>query len=229
MVTMVERVGGGHTGRDPQARVRAAAAVPSPLPAARHPRRWGRMAAGGLLVLGGGLVTSSLFASAGDRVEVLAVAHDVAENDVVGPEDLVRVRVGTDGGVATIRATELDATVGRVAAVDLVAGELLSPSQLRDRDEPLIGPDEAVVGLLLSAADAPLSRLASGAPVRVVVRPATGATSDAMVVDGWLLDTSAEVFKNGDRPVSVVVPTGQVDVISPAAAEDRVSVAVVER
>ena len=107
----------------PRRGARAVAVVPSPLPVARHPRRWGRMAAGGVLVLGGGLVTSSLFASAGDRVEVLAIADDVAENDVVGPEDLVRVRVGADGGVATIRATELDATVGRVAAVDLVAGE----------------------------------------------------------------------------------------------------------
>ena len=105
----------------------------------------------------------------------------------------------------------------------------MSPSQLRDRDEPLIGPDEAVVGLLLSAADAPLSRLTSGAAVRVVVRPATGATSEGVVVEGWLLDTSTEALQNGDRPVSVVVPTGQVDVISPAAAEDRVSVAVVER
>jgi hypothetical protein len=186
------------------------------------------MAAGGVLVLGGGLVTSSLFASAGNRVEVLAVADAVAENDVVGPEDLVRVRVGTDGDVATVRATDFDETVGRVAAADLAAGELLAPSQLRDPDEPLIAPDEAVVGLVLSAGDAPLSRLSSGAPVRVVVRPATGGTSDGVVVDGWLLDTSAEALQNGDRPVSVVVPMSQVDIISPAAAEDRVSVAVVE-
>lgn len=217
------------TGRGVSSRgVRAAAVAPPPLPPARHPRRWGRLAAGAVLVLGGGLVTASLFASAGDRVEVLAVANGVAENEAVEAGDLTRVRVGSDGAVATIPASELDAVVGRVAAVDLVPGALLAPSQLRGAGERVVAGDEAIVGLLLSAADAPLSRLASGSPVQVVVRPAAGGGGEVSVIDGWLLDTSAEPLQNGDRPVTVVVPAEQVEVISPAAAEDRVTVAVGE-
>jgi hypothetical protein len=228
MAVTEERVGGRHTARGPVGRVARSVAVPSPLPASRYPRRWGRIAAGGVVVLVSGLVTASLFASAGDRVEVVALAEDVAENEVVETGDLRRVRIGTDGDVDTIPASQLDEVAGRVAATDLSAGGLLSPGQLRDRDARVVGADESIVGLLLSAGDAPLGRLASGAPVRVVVRQSAGGDGEVAVVEGWLLDTSAAPLQNGDRPVSVVVPTSQVDVVSPAAAEDRVSVAVGE-
>lgn len=231
-MAVVERgVGAGrHVARsDGQLReVRAAAVPPAALPPAPYQRRWGRLAAGGVLVLGGGLVTASLFASAGDRVEVLALAGDVAENDTIERADLVRVRVGSDGDIATIPAGHLDEIVGRVAATDLTEDGLLSRGQLRSADDQVVGDNESVVGLLLSAGDAPLGQLVSGATVDVVVRPAAGDTGEVTVVDGWLLDTSGAAVQNGDRPVSVVVPTHQAGAVSSAAAEDRVSVAVRE-
>src|SRR5262245_60401267 len=74
--------------------LRAAAVPPAALPQAPHRRRWGRIVAGAVLVLLGGLVTASMFVSAGNRVEVIGLANDVAKNETIEADDLTRVRVG---------------------------------------------------------------------------------------------------------------------------------------
>jgi SAF domain len=206
--------------------LRAAAVPPAALPQAPYRRRWGRIAAGAVLVLLGGLVTASLFVSAGNRVEVLALANDVAKNETIEPGDLTRVRVGSDGGVDTVPADRFDETVGRVAAMDIPAGGVLSPRQLRPSGENALADGEAVVGLLLSSSAAPLGQLRAGVSVEVVVRPPTGTQGRVDNVEGRLLDASAEPEDDGDRPVDVVVPASDAAEISAASAEDRVTVVV---
>lgn len=208
---------------------RAAVLPRAPSPAALQRRRWGRIAAGVVMVLLGGLVVSSVLGAAGDRVDVLAVANEVERHEVIEADDLARVRVAVDQDVQTVAAGDLDDVVGSVAATDLVAGSLLSPDQVRASDERVVGSGETIVGLVLSASDAPLGQLSTGADVLVVIRPAGGEVDDVETVQGWLLDVSAPAQQSGDRPVSVVIPAGRVGEVSAAAGEGRVTVSVREQ
>ena len=63
------------------------------------------------------------------RVPVLAAAHAISAGQVVTADDVTTVKVAAEAGVATVPASQLSTVVGRVAAVPLVAGTLLSPAQ----------------------------------------------------------------------------------------------------
>lgn len=189
-------------------------------------RRWGRVGGGVLAAVVGGWLFASLYLSADDRTDVLAVADGVERSAVVERADLRVVRLSTDTEVESIPASRIDEVVGRVAATDLAAGSLLAESHLHARGERLVAVDEAVVGLLVGPGDAPTSGLAPGAEVLVVIRPPPGATGDVVEVAGWVAEVSTAAAAGGDRPVSVVVPSEQAATVSAAAADRQVSIVV---
>lgn len=189
-------------------------------------RRWGRIFAGAAVMLGCGVIAGSAYVSAGSREEVLAVARPVSRFDVLEQDDLRVVRVAAEPGVATVPADRLDDLVGRPAATALVEGSLLSPEEVLD-DDVVLGDGEASVGAVLAEEDSP-ANLSAGSEVAVVVRPPTGAPADTVTLRAWVL-----AVDNADRPgsearrVTLVVPSGDVALVSAAAADDRVSVGVV--
>lgn len=200
--------------------------APSGLPARR---RWGRVAAGAVLALVGAWTAASLYASAGERVEVVVAAGEVGRFDELSPDDLKVVRVAADPGVDTIAGAELEDLVGRVAATDLSEGVLLSEDQLVGTDERLVGGDEAVVGARLGPGAAPRRALAGGTPVLVVVRPAqTDADAEVVEVEGWLADVGEPDATTGEREASLVVPAGSAAEVAAAAADQRIAVVALE-
>jgi len=200
--------------------------APSGLPARR---RWGRVAAGGVLALVGAWTAASLYASAGERVEVVVAAGDVGRFEELTRDDLKVVRVAADPGVDTIPGGDLDDLVGRVAATDLSDGVLLSEDQLVGPDERLVAGDEAVVGARLGPGAAPRRALVGGAPVLVVVRPAqTDADSEVVEVEGWLADVGEADATTGEREASLVVPAGSAAEVAAAAADQRIAVVALE-
>ena len=212
------------------ARVRRAA-LPAATSAEGLParRRWARVAAGAVLALLGGWVFASLYVSAGERVEVLAVAHDVDRFDTVDRDDLRTVRVAADPDVDTVDASDVDDIVGRAAATDLREGSLLSPNQLIARDARLVGDNEAVVGAELAPGDIPEGALAGGIDVMVVLRPADAAPGGEVdQVPGWLLEFGDPDENTGDRRVSLVVPEDRAADVAAAASDERVAVVALE-
>jgi hypothetical protein len=212
------------------ARVRRAA-LPAATSAEGLParRRWARVAAGAVLALLGGWVFASLYVSAGERVEVLAVAHDVDRFDTVDRDDLRTVRVAADPDVDTVDAGDVDDIVGRAAATDLREGSLLSPNQLIARDARLVGDNEAVVGAELAPGDIPEGALAGGIDVMVVLRPAdTAPGGEVDQVPGWLLEFGDPDENTGDRRVSLVVPEDRAADVAAAASDERVAVVALE-
>jgi hypothetical protein len=212
------------------ARVRRAA-LPTATSAEGLParRRWARVAAGAVLALLGGWVFASLYVSAGERVEVLAVAHDVDRFDTVDRDDLRTVRVAADPDVDTVDASDVDDIVGRAAATDLREGSLLSPNQLIARDARLVGDNEAVVGAELAPGDIPEGALAGGIDVMVVLRPADAAPGGEVdQVPGWLLEFGDPDENTGDRRVSLVVPEDRAADVAAAASDERVAVVALE-
>jgi hypothetical protein len=101
------------------------------------------------------------------RVPVLATAHAISAGQTVTAADVTTVKV-TAAGVATVPASQLSTVVGRVAAVPLVAGTLLSPTQFSGPVWP--GPGEAVIAVPVKPGRLP-SGLPAGAHVTVLVVP----------------------------------------------------------
>lgn len=184
-----------------------------------------------LLAVLGGWLAASLYMSADDRVEVLMVADGVARLEPVQRSDLRVVRLSADSEVAAISAERIDEVVGRVAATELPAGVLLADGQLFAPGAQLVSADEAIVGLLLGASEAPAG-LARGVAVSVVVRYssvfADAATVDLLevVVPGWVSEVGGVESAGGGRSVAVVVPAVDAAVVSAASAEGRVSLVV---
>lgn len=212
------------------ARVRRAA-LPSSTSADGLParRQWARVAAGAALALLGGWVFASLYMSAGERVEVLAVAEHVERFERIERGDLRTVRVAAGRHVETIGAGEADSLVGRAAATDLHPGSLLSPDQLVAEDARLVGESEAVVGAELAPGAAPQGALAGGIDVMVVLRPAaTSPDAEVEQVAGWLLAFGEPDQNTGDRRVSLVVPESRAADVAAAASDERVAVVALE-
>src|SRR6266511_202232 len=83
------------------------------------------------------------------RVPVLAAAKAIGAGQVVTASDVTVVKVASDGGLAMVSASQVSTVGGRVAAVPLVAGTLLSPAQFGGPAWP--GSGEAVIAVPVTA------------------------------------------------------------------------------
>lgn len=205
-------------------RVREAALAPSKPPRGPVRRRWGRIGAGAAAGVLGAWLFAALYLSAGDRSDVLVLAHDVGRLGVLNRSDLRVIRISNDSDVESVDAGRLDEFVGRTAGVDLVAGSLLAQGQVLRADRKLLGSGEAVIGVLLGPGDSPVQSLRRGTPVLVVMRPPAGSQGDPMEIEGWVFDASGKPLNTRQRPVELAVPRNESGLISAAAAEQRVTI-----
>jgi hypothetical protein len=180
-------------------------------------RRWGRFAVGAVLALLGAWIFASLYVSAGERVEVLALSRDVAQFATIEDDDLRTVRVAAGPEVDTIDADERDDIVGRAAAVPLAEGTLLAPGQVVEEGLALIAADEAATTIDVGSGVA--SQLEPGMDVSVVVAAEQGAGDEAdHSYPGWLLAKGEADEQTGDVPITVVVDRSALTEV--AAADD---------
>ena len=108
----------------------------------------------------------------GSREEVLVVAQPLAAGQVLTTGDLRAVRVSTGSGLDVVLVGEEASVVGRRAAVPLVAGALLTSSEVGNA--PPVGSGSDVVAVGLKAGAYPPD-LAPGDRVQVV--PVTSSSS----------------------------------------------------
>jgi len=126
--------------------------------------------AGVLLVVGCALAFGVASVRASHGEDVLALARSVPAGRVVQPGDLRVVKVTPTAGLDPVLAVSESSTVGRPAAVALVAGTLLTPADL---GTPSGGSDD-VVAVALKAGAYPPSLGPGG---RVDVVPVVGGSS----------------------------------------------------
>ena len=152
--------------------------MPAALPASGR-RRPALVVIGALLALVAAFATIRAVVSAGQRVEVLAVARDVPAFTAMTSQDLRPVFVAVDAGVRTVPASDADQVVGRVAATDLAAGSLLSPDSTC-RSRAARRRETCSSGCRSRADQLPAGGVTAGDRLRVVEVPAeTGAVPDA--------------------------------------------------
>ncbi|MFJ9855321.1 SAF domain-containing protein [Streptomyces sp. NPDC101150] len=143
----------------------------TPIGAGPVPRRRKRsmLVLGVLVTLVGVLGTSMLVRSAGDRVDVLAVARDVPVGQEITVEDLTTAALPNDPALTPVKASEKSSVIGRRATAPLHRGELLADSQFRGGK---VLPDgQELVALEVQRGAAPVDALAPGDQVKIVSTP----------------------------------------------------------
>ncbi|MFF5265204.1 SAF domain-containing protein [Actinomadura viridis] len=187
-----------------------------------------------LLVAVSATLTAWLFISAGNRVEVLAVTRDVPVGSVIGASDLATTRAAVEGTVQTIPAAQSRNVVGRIAAVDLRAGALLSPSQVTTALTP--APGQQIVAVGLKSAQLPAGNLKPGDQVLIVATPGadgqdTGATATAPLTRDLpaTVDRVAQPDADGSVVVNLLVSAASGPTVAKQASLGRVALVVTAR
>jgi hypothetical protein len=152
-----------------------------------------------------------VFSTTDKRVAVLQVVRDVPAGSQLSAADVRPIELSTDPSLAVVKATDLDAVVGRYAKVRIVTGGLLATSLLQAA--PLVTPGAAVVAVTVPAGELPAG-LRERSRVQVVVPPA-GERAPVVPVLGRVVGLPT-------TPDSV---TGQVSVSLELASADAVVIA----
>jgi Chaperone for flagella basal body P-ring formation len=155
--------------------------VPSAAATRRH-RQAPLVALGVLLVLGCALVFADASVHLGNRAQVLVVAQPVSAGQVLTSGDLRTTRVSTGSGLDVVPVDQEATVLGRRVAVPLVAGSLLTATEVGSA--PAVGSGSDVVAVGLKAGAYP-PEVAPGDRVQVVpVASGSSGTNTASVASG---------------------------------------------
>lgn len=200
-------------------------------PAPTHPgsRRYGRAAAGALLFAVA--VVGAFQVAGGDRRPVLVVAHAVAAGERIKASDLGEAKLSADPALRPVPAARKGEVAGRVAAVGLLPGTLLTSAALAEG--PLVGPGRAVAGIGLKSAQLPYAGLRAGDRVAVLRTVPAGASAGgsaegappgapALVADARVFAV-APADASGTTLVSLDLAADEVAPVATAAAAGQVS------
>lgn len=203
-------------------------ARPAPARGAGRHRQLPLVVVGVLLVLGCALAFTDASLHLGSREEVLVLAQPVAAGQVVTPADLRAARVSTGSGLDVVLSGAEPSVVGRRAAVTLVAGSLLSASEVGSAPPVGAGLDVVAVGLKAGAYP---PALAPGDRVEVVpvTSPSTGgagsaATSSGTPIGATVLGVDAAPADSSNPTVfSLQVKSGEAGEVASLAAAGQAS------
>ena len=190
------------------------------------------LALGALVLVVSALASLWLFTSGSERTEVLALANTVERGEPLEFADLVTVEIASDDAIVVLRPDQAATMTGRVALVDLAAGELVTPSQFTSAGATL-EPGQSVVGVDVPAGQVPSTRLAPGSLVSVILTP--DASVDLADDPGVVLVEAAEVVEvvrtagPGEVFVALLVSEDDARVVASAASQDRVRLVQVAR
>jgi flagella basal body P-ring formation protein FlgA len=159
-----------------------------------------------------------VYRAAGERELVLVVQRDVPAGRTITADDLTTRQVSTDGDIATVPASQRTAVVGQAAAVDLVAGGLLSSGQVGPPRD--LADGEAIVALALPDGETP--SVADGDTVQLVLTAADaeGGAAGEVIAEARVVEVAPD--GGGGLSVSVAVDERRAAEIASAAAADRV-------
>lgn len=197
-------------------RGRAGPKAPPPSAPLRSRRRPAFIALGVALAAAGGVLTATIVARSGDRVAVLALAHSVPVGATITAGDLNVAHVAADPALSPVRAGDESSVVGRVAAVGLPAGSLLTHSDMSASGVPAAG--QQLVGVAVKPGQLPARPLAAGSKVLIIQTPGdftSSGTGSAQSTQGLVLPIPASVVDesapetDGTVVVDLLVALGQ--------------------
>lgn len=191
-------------------------------------RRTGLVTLAAILIGVFGLGFALLLSQAGAKTSVLTIREPVSKGQVVERDNLVSKEVaGASGAIETADAATV---VGKTAAVDLVAGQILNRDMVTS--DPIPGKGKATVGLSLDPSRVPSAGLKPGSVVNVVAVPdgESGGPDDALNSPP-LLAEAAEVYsvdgavkEGGGLLVTLIVDANESARLAAYSTSNRVAV-----
>ncbi|MGO9341314.1 MAG: SAF domain-containing protein [Acidimicrobiales bacterium] len=169
----------------------------------------------------------------------IAVSRQVAQGEIIERSDLRQVDVALSGGVSAVPVSDADQVIGKPAAVTLLAGSLLTPSDIGGL--PALSSGQSIVGMDLKPGMLPAAGVEVGESVLVVLTgpagtPVTGnpptqtgksgapgQSKDVTVATVVGVDTSPGDSGAGDVVVSVQVPLTSASLVANWSAAGQVA------
>ena len=196
-------------------------------PGAGRRRQAPLVVVGVLLVLGGALAFADASVHLGSRQEVLVVTQPLAAGQVLTSGDLGAAKVSTGSGLQAIPLTQESTVLGRSVAVPLVAGALLTNSEVGSTAPVASGSDVVAVGLKAGAFP---PDLAPGDRVQVVPVSSsasgigTGTATSGSPVSATVVAVEPASANSGSPTVfSLLVSKGDADEVASLAAAGEAS------
>ena len=215
------------TRTDGQRAPEGARPLPGRGPTSRRHRQLPLVVVGVLAVIGFALAFADASLHLGSREQVLVVAQPLTAGQVLTSGDLRAVRVSTGSGLQVVPAAEEPSVVGRRVAVPLVAGALLTSSEVGAA--PAVGSGSDVVAVGLKAGGYPPD-LAPGDRVQVVpvTSPSSGSsaasvTSGSPVAATVLAVDAAPVGSGSPTVISLQVSSTDADEVAALASAGQAS------
>ncbi|MFF2453711.1 SAF domain-containing protein [Isoptericola sp. NPDC058082] len=177
-----------------------------------------------VLVCVGALVSAFAFQSMSNSQEVLTVRETIHRGQVIDADDLVTVRIGMDPALQAVPASSAEAVVGKHAALDIVAGGVVTAEQVTDAAVPSAG--NSVVGVSVTAAMLPAGQVRSGDDVRIVSTTAGGGdAAEPAAVEGVVVGVTTDTV-TGNTLVNVQVSADDAPQVASASAEGSAAIVV---
>ncbi len=196
-------------------------------PTSRRHRQLPLVVVGVLLVIGFALAFADASLHLGSREQVLVVAQPLTAGQVLTSGDLRVARVSTGAGLQVVPVADESSVVGRHVAVPLVAGALLTSSEVGA--PPAVGSGSDVVAVGLKPGGYPPD-LAPGDRVQVVpvASPSSGSgagsvTSGSPVAAPVLAVDAAPAGSGSPTVFSLQVTRADADEVAALAAAGQAS------
>jgi len=192
-------------------------------------RKPGMVAIAILAICLGAIVAGWTWSATTASEKVLVARSNIERGSVITEADLTTVRLSADGALTPVAASKLESVVGQRATFDIARGSALTPDSFTS--EPVPSGGMSVVGVALSAAQAPGLELHSGDNVRVVVTPA----ADGDEPGGTPLYNDAEVVavhvdeETGETVVDLLVRHEEAAVLAARIATGHVALVLDSR
>lgn len=209
------------------------AEIPSLIPAAplaapvkhRRPRTY--LAAALVLIIGGGFGVLWAVNASGKRSPVVGVAATVQWGEVITAQDFDEVQAYDDVNLRPVSWGDRGLLIGKRAGTLLLPGSLLTADSVMGDPVPAAG--QALVGVSVKAAQAPLEALSPQDHVQLVVSTQVGAGQHQAAIYSGVVVTSTKADVSGARTIDVLVASKDGPAVAVAAAAGTVSVVLVPR
>jgi len=157
---------------------------------------------------------------------VVVARTTIPRGAVITADDLTTTQISGDNTLKVVPGDDLDELVGKRAALDIVAGGLLTPEMATADNMPPAG--QSIVGVSLTPAQVPAVTPRSGDKVRLVATTGEGGE----ISSGTPLTTSAEVIDSstdevsGNTVVNVLVPYADAAVLADRASTGNIALVI---
>jgi len=202
-------------------------APPGPLKPTRARRRPALIALGLALVALSVLASVYLTSTLGQTRQVLAITTEISRGTAIKSSDLAAVDLPTGPTLLQpVGADRLEEMEGKLAATDLLPGQLLTEASAVEELGPPAG--QSIVGVALAPNQMPTTDLKAGDAVRVVETPATGGEPPAgapFAISATVIDVEPSTL--GDQMVvDVQVASSNAAGLAARAATGRVAIVI---